>query len=120
MKEKHKMQFKEEIGFIPPAAMLSERFGEEFADRIAEYHHDIWKTEGAIPLKYRYLIALATAIVDRHQKRAVLELRKAIKCGATKEEIYEVFKQQIWMKGTPTLVEIAPLFEMVDKSFKEE
>jgi len=98
--------------------MLAEKFGESFSNRIAEYHHDIWNEEGAIPLKFRYMIALATAIFDENDKRSKLELRKAINHGATKEELHEVLKQQVWMKGAPTLVQIAPLLEMIDKSFE--
>jgi len=117
MKNEHKNQFKKEIGWTPPGAMLAENFGEEFSNRISEYHHDIWSEDGAIPLKYRYMIALATAIFDNNEKRSVLELRKAINHGATKEELMEVMKQQVWMKGAPTLVQIAPLLEMINKTF---
>lgn len=120
MKNEHKEQFKAEIGFTPPGAMIAENFGEAFSDRIAEYHHDIWREDGVIPLKYRYMIALATAVFDRNEKRAVLELRKAINHGASREELLEVLKQQVWMKGAPTLVQIAPLLEMINKSFEQQ
>ncbi len=43
---------------------------------------------------------------------------KAIKEGATKEELIEVIKQQIWMKGAPTMVQVAPLIEAINKRFK--
>lgn len=115
---KEKELFKEEIGFVPPGVMVADNFGEEFQQTIASYHHQIWG-EGVIPLKYRYLIALATAIFDENEKRARLEMTKAIKEGASKEEILEVIKQQIWMKGAPTIVQVAPLIEMLNKKFKK-
>jgi 4-carboxymuconolactone decarboxylase len=118
MDNTHKKQFKNEIGWTPPGAVVSEIFGEDFANRIAEYHHDIWSEAGAIPLKYRYMIALGTAIFDNNETRAKLELRKAINHGATRDELLEVLKQQVWMKGAPTLVQIAPLVKMIDKSFE--
>ncbi len=114
LNEKKKKEFKDEIGFVPPGVMVAENFGKEFQDMIASYHHQVWG-EGVIPLKYRYLIALATAIFDDNETRAKLELNKAIKYGATREELIEVLLQQVWMKGAPTMVQIAPLFEMINK-----
>lgn len=116
MKNKDNKVFKEEIGWVPPGVKLAEHFGEEFQDRLASYHHDIWG-DSELPLKYRYLIALATAIATNHEKRAKLELRKAINAGATKAEVIDTLKQQVWMFGAPTLVSIAPLLEMVEKSY---
>lgn len=117
MKDQDKKMFKEEIGWVPPGVKLAEHFGEAFQNRLADYHHEIWG-ESEIPLKYRYLIALATAIATGHEKRSVLELRKAINAGATKAEVIDTLKQQVWMFGSPTLVSIAPLFEMIEKSYK--
>lgn len=114
---KDKDIFKNEIGFIPPGVMVAESFGEEFQNTIANYHHQIWG-ESVIPLKYRYMIALATAIFDNNETRAKLELKKAIDTGATKEELLEVIKQQIWMKGSPTIVQVTPLIRMINKKFE--
>lgn len=117
-KDKMKQEFKKEIGFVPPGVMVSEEFGNEFQKLISEYHHQIWG-EGVIPLKYRYLIALATAIFDENETRAKLEINKALKFGATKEELLEVLKQQVWMKGAPTLVKIAPLIKYINDKFSK-
>lgn len=117
-KNKMKNEFKKEIGFVPPGVMVAEELGEEFQSIIGNYHHQIW-SEGVIPLKYRYMIALATAIFDDNEARARLEMNKAIKYGATKEELLEVFKQQVWMKGAPTLVQIAPLVKILNKKFEK-
>lgn len=119
LNNKDKEIFKEEIGFVPPGVMIAENFGEEFQDAIASYHHQIWG-EGVIPLKYRYMIALATAIFDNNEKRAKLEMTKAVKEGATREELLEVIKQQIWMKGAPTIVQVAPLVEFINKKFAQK
>ncbi|WZL74606.1 carboxymuconolactone decarboxylase family protein [Clostridiaceae bacterium 35-E11] len=117
--EKEKQNFREELGFVPPGVMISEIFGEKFQEVISTYHHEIWG-EGVIPLKYRYLIALATAVFDDNEKRAKLELNKAIKYGATKEEIIEVLKQQVWMKGAPMLVKIAPIIQYMEQKFSKK
>lgn len=118
-KDKMKREFKKEIGFVPPGVMVAESFGDDFQKTISEYHHQIWG-EGVIPLKYRYLIALATAVFDDNETRAKLELNKAIKYGATKEEIIEVLKQQVWMKGAPTLVKIAPIIKYMEQKLGKE
>lgn len=114
--KKEKELFQEEIGFVPPGIMLAEAFGEDFQQTIASYHHKIWG-EGVIPLKYRYMIALATAIFENNEQRAKLEMRKAIKEGASREELLEVIKQQIWMKGSPTILQVAPLIQIINKKF---
>lgn len=118
-KEKLQEEFKEEIGFVPPGVMVSQAFGEDFQKIISEYHHEIWRG-GVIPLKYRYLIALATAVFDENETRAKLEMNKAIKYGASREEIIEVLKQQVWMKGAPTLVQLAPLIKYMESKFKNK
>lgn len=117
LNSKDKKIFQEEIGFVPPGVMVSSHFGEKFQNTIADYHHQIWQG-GVIPLKYRYMIALATAIFDNNEQRAKLELRKAIQEGATKEELLEVIQQQIWMKGAPTILQVAPLLQIIDKKFQ--
>jgi len=116
--DKLKKQLKKNVGFVPPGVMVAEKLGMNFQSIIGEYHKEIWE-DGIIPLKYRYLIALATAIFDDNDSRARLELNKAIKYGATKEEILEVLKQQVWMKGAPTLVQLAPIIQIIDKKFEK-
>ena len=118
MREQDRKEFKDKVGYVPPGIIFSEYFGEAFQERIMDYHREIWG-EGVIPLKYRYLIALATAIVDQNETRAKFELIKALNHGATREEVLEVFKQQIWMKGTPTAVQMAPLFKLLDEKTKK-
>lgn len=113
-----KDEFKKEIGFVPPGVMVSESFGDNFQDILSKYHHEVW-SEGVIPLKYRYLIALATAIFEKNETRAKLEMNKALKYGASKEEIIEVLKQQVWMKGAPTLVQISPLIKYLESKIKD-
>ncbi len=118
-KNKMKEEFKDEIGFVPPGVMVANTFGENFQEIISNYHHEIWR-DGVIPLKYRYLIALATAVFDENETRAKLEMNKAIRYGATREEIIEVLKQQVWMKGAPTLVQIAPLIKYMESKLDKK
>lgn len=106
--------FKEQFGFFPPCSVGAADLGEDMEDLITQYHHLIWG-EGVIPLKYRYLIALATAVYSEDDTRAKLELLKAIRHGATKEEVVEVLRQQVWMRGAPLIVKIIPLLKFLEK-----
>lgn len=116
-KQKMITEFKKQFGFVPPCGMVAEDLGEDMQKIISEYHHLIWG-EGAIPLKYRYLIALATAVYGEEDARAKLELLKALNHGATREEIIEVFRQQVWIKGTPVLLRVSPLIKYMDTVLK--
>jgi 4-carboxymuconolactone decarboxylase len=118
-KEEMKEKFKEELGFIPPGVMAGEELGEDLQEIISDYHDIVWRDE-VIPLKYKYLIALSTAIFDDHEKRAKLELRKAVKEGATKAEVVEVLRQVVWLKGAPTLVRIAPIIRFMNQQFENK
>lgn len=106
--------FKEQFGFFPPCNVGANELGEDMGDLISQYHHLIWG-EGVIPIKYRYLMALATAVYSEDDTRAKLELLKAVRNGATKEEIVEVLRQQVWMRGAPLIVKIVPLLKFLDK-----
>ena len=107
-------EFKREMGFTPPGIMVSDKFGQDFSRLMTDFHHSVWSDEDAIPIKYRHLMSLATAVYGNDEKRSRLEIVKAINQGATMEEFLDVFKQQVWIKGAPTLVQIAPLIEMLE------
>jgi len=90
-----------------PGVSMAERLAPEFGRLIADYHGLIWGREGAIPFKYKYLMALATAVTGREPQRAVLETNKALAHGATAEEIRETLELAVWLGGSPLLLEIA-------------
>jgi 4-carboxymuconolactone decarboxylase len=89
-----------------PGVSLADRLGPEFGRLIADYHGRIWGREGAIPFKYKYLMALATAVTGRERERALLETNKALAHGATAEEIRETLELAVWLGGSPLLLEI--------------
>lgn len=110
-------EFKE-TGYIPPGVLVAEKLGVDIQHLLADYHHLIWRDE-VIPLKYKYLIALASAIFDDHETRTILELKKAVASGATREEVIEVLRQVVWLKGAPTLVKLTPVIQYLDRHFPE-
>jgi len=108
----------EELGFVPPAFKIAEKMGEDFQEVIANYYKIVY-TGGVIPLKYKYLMAIATGIMDEHKAKVMIDTKKALKYGATREEILEVLKMTVWWKGAPALVKIVPdVLNYLDK--KEE
>ncbi|MCK4261297.1 MAG: carboxymuconolactone decarboxylase family protein [Halanaerobiales bacterium] len=98
---------------------IREKLGEDVQNLLADYHHLIWRDD-VIPLKYKYLIALASAIFDDHEVRTILELKKAVANGATRVEVLEVLRQIVWLKGAPTLVKLAPVIKYLDKHLPEK
>ena len=98
-----------------PGLAMAENLAPEFRDLLATYHHRIWGG-GTIPLKYKYLMALATAVTGREKERALLEANKALACGATADEIRETLEMCVWLGGSPLLVEMAgPVMRFVKK-----
>lgn len=89
-----------------PGTGTAGKLGPEFGSLIARYHANIWGEEGAIPLKMKYLMALATAVTGREKQRALLETRKALAHGATDAEIRETLELAVWLGGSPLLLEV--------------
>jgi len=103
-----------------PGVSVADRLGPEFGRLIAGYHGRIWGCERAIPLKYKYLMALATAVTGREPQRALLETNKALAHGATAEEIRETLELAVWLGGSPLLLEIVgPVLRFVEKRLAE-
>ena len=110
MSDHHINPFKEaeeKLGFTPPAFKTAEQLGDDFKEVIGDYYQIIYK-EDVIPLKYKYLMAIATGIMAEHKPKVMIDTKKALQFGATKEEIIEVLRMCVWWKGAPTLVKIVP------------
>ncbi len=70
---------------------------------------------GALDLKTKELIALATALTARCKYCIALHTEKALHAGATEKEIWEVATVAVMMGGGPALTYIAEL----NKSLEE-
>jgi len=46
--------------------------------------------------------------MDEHKGKVMIDTKKALKYGATREEILEVLRMTVWWKGAPALVKIIP------------
>jgi len=100
-------EVKAKHGFCSPCLGIGKGLGEDFQNVIANYHRLIWEKEGVLPLKYKCLIALATAVTGKEPQRAVLETAKALRFGATEDEIKETLQLCVWLAGAPVILEVA-------------
>jgi len=99
-----------------PGLAIAEGVDPGLADVLRRYHRRVWGGEGAIPLKYKYLMALATAVAGREKQRALLETRKALAHGATAEEVRETLALGVWLAGSPRLVDVVgPVVRMLER-----
>ena len=99
-----------------PGLSMAEGLGDEFQKIICRYHTHIWAGGGVIPLKYKCLMALATAVTGRETQRALLEVNKALAHGATREEIQETLQMCVWLGGSPLIVQVVgPVLRFVEK-----
>jgi len=97
----------EQLGFTPPAFKMAEKLGEDFMQVIGDYYRIIY-TDDVIPLKYKYLMAIATGIMAEHKSKVMIDTKKALQFGATREEIIEVLRMCVWWNGAPQLMKLVP------------
>ncbi|UMZ72759.1 hypothetical protein [Natranaerofaba carboxydovora] len=73
-REKHiaEQEAQEKLGFTPPAFKIAEELGEDFKNVIGDYYRVVY-TEDVIPLKYKYLMAIATGIIAEHKSKLTLQ-----------------------------------------------
>ncbi len=99
-----------------PGVVMAGKLGDGFDDLVADYHARIWGDGGTIPHKYKYLMALATAVTGREKQRALLEANKALAHGATPDEIRETMELAVWLGGSPLILQVAaPVMRFVEK-----
>jgi alkylhydroperoxidase/carboxymuconolactone decarboxylase family protein YurZ len=83
---------------------VADKVDPQLREAIKSLYSTIWR-DGASPLKYKRLIALALSIcqgVEERQARKVLA--RALEAGATKDEMIETILVTARVAGIPTLV----------------
>jgi len=77
--------------------------------------------EGVLDSKTKELVAVGTAITARCKYCIAIHVEKALKAGATKEEIYECSTVAILMGGGPAMTYIVEVQKAIDEfDTKEE
>ena len=106
-KSKPKCDLEDKIGYVPlvltGAGKIDEEIGGRLEQIVADLYDDVWN-EGALSRKHKHLIALAIALVERQEGQSNKVLEKAKRAGASDEEIYEVLKLVLWLRGVPAFV----------------
>ncbi len=83
----------------------------QLREAIRSLYSLVWR-DGALPLKYKHLIALALSICQGvEEKQAHKVLTRALEAGATKEEIVEAIVVTSWVSGIPALVASRSILE---------
>jgi len=83
----------------------------QLREAIKSFYSMVWR-EGALPLKYKHLIALALSICQGlEEKQAHKVLARALEAGATKEEVVETILVTTWVAGIPALVASRSILE---------
>ena len=76
---------------------------------------DLALSEGALPQKFKLLIAMAIDVEHGAQQDAVALGRRAIKLGATREEIVEALRVAYYIGGTGALFTSAQVLQNLFK-----
>ncbi|MGB9661476.1 MAG: carboxymuconolactone decarboxylase family protein [Moorellaceae bacterium] len=76
--------------------------------------------EGAIPAKYKELIAVAIGVYARCEYCIAYHVKKALEAGATREEILEAAAEAIAFGGSPATAYCATLVQQCLDAFEEE
>ncbi|MBN1280505.1 MAG: carboxymuconolactone decarboxylase family protein [Candidatus Thermoplasmatota archaeon] len=71
--------------------------------------------EGVLDAKTKELVAVGTAITARCKYCIAIHVEKALKAGATKEEIYEVAVVAILMGGGPAMTYIVEVQKAIEE-----
>ncbi|MEM0217543.1 MAG: carboxymuconolactone decarboxylase family protein [Candidatus Nezhaarchaeales archaeon] len=93
------------------ALEVANKIDPQLKDAVSSLYSTIWR-DGALPLKFKHLIALALSIchgVEENQAHKIMT--RALEAGATKEEIVETILVTTWFSGIPALVASRSLLE---------
>ncbi|MHC1600940.1 MAG: carboxymuconolactone decarboxylase family protein [Candidatus Nezhaarchaeales archaeon] len=93
------------------ALEVADRIDPQLKDAVKALYSFIWR-DGALPLKFKHLIALALSICHGvEEKQAHKILARALEAGATREEIIETILVVTWFSGVPSLVASRSIIE---------
>lgn len=93
------------------ALEVADEISPQLRDAIRSLYSIVWR-DGALPLKFKHMIALALSIchgVEENQAHKVMT--RALEAGATKEELIETILVTTWFSGIPALVASRSLLE---------
>jgi len=91
-------------GFVPYWLRLMAEVDLDFLDAYERIYELTAVREGALPAKFRELIVVAAVAIGGYGPGLKDHIRRALRLGATKEEIVEVLQSAYFHTGALTLV----------------
>ncbi len=97
------------MGRIPSQYKLLDKYNPKLADCIASLRRSNFPAKldpkSAIPLKYKELMVVALEVAVGRGERGVSHARKAVRAGATMQELLETLGLCIYLVGMTTFVD---------------
>ncbi len=97
-------EMKKDRGYIYPEWELAARLDPDFMEAYNTLYRLALGKGRALPVKYRELIAIALLAFRGEQEAVVTHIRRALRLGATKEEIFETFEAALIPGGALTFL----------------
>src|SRR5581483_3535664 len=94
----------ERRGFVPYWLRFMAEVDVDFLEAYDRIYELTAVREGALPAKFRELIVCAAVAIGGYDSGLKEHVRRALRLGATKEEIVEVFQSAYFHTGALTLV----------------
>lgn len=94
----------ERRGFVPYWLRMMGEVDVDFLEAYERIYELTAVREGALPAKFRELIVVAAVAIGGYQSGLKEHVRRALRLGATKEEIVEVLQSAYFHTGALTLV----------------
>jgi len=94
----------ERRGFVPYWLRMMAEVDVDFLEAYERIYELTAVREGALPAKFRELVVVAAVAIGGYQSGLKEHVRRALRLGATKEEIVEVLQSAYFHTGALTLV----------------
>lgn len=97
-------EIKKKRGYIDPWQKFMAEEDMDFIRAYEEVYDKIGIRSVALPLKYKQLILIAVLCAQRDHASAKTQIKRALRLGATKEEVIEAIEMAYLPGGAPTLI----------------
>jgi len=89
-------------GYLLPEWELMARFDPDYTERYDELYSIVLGTERKVPIRYKELIAIVALAAKGEEEGIKAHIKRALKYGATIQEIIEALEVGVIATGTPT------------------
>ncbi len=97
-------QMQRERGYLPPSWPYAVESDPDFMEVYDKLYSEACNTGGVLPIKTKELIAIAIVAFRGLKEGLNPHMKRALRNGATKEEIFEALKVVMIFSGAPSMV----------------